>query len=224
MNKIPTANFGESGYRDGGYVYVKPPASRITRDRVVSEETAQAEVQSYTAQLVTHPCRGNKWRPFFDILDEGPAKVALEGLKNAIDVFCRQDVPVVAITVDALGTSAVLADLAKYQEMQSWFNVSNRGVLALGGAVLLSNKSHAAVFGNRNGIIEIDASDPDIAVPQPILVKNYLPHTQDTNYTVRPTGVSAVGIGPTVGRLLDDNGLGHILEQYEASARVHARS
>jgi hypothetical protein len=210
----------EPGLRDGGYLYIPPRPLGIKGDKVVSEQQAVEDYASFQTEVtaVTHPCRRGHWQPFFARLEEGLAKTTLRGLKDAIERFSLEEVPIAGITADRNGAHAVVADLAKFTEMRSWFYHNHRGVRSLGAAVMLSNTRHAAVFGNHTKITEIDDSETEESAPMTVLQIDYLPHYDDEDYELRLRGVSAVGIGAAAEALLKDNRLGHLWDQYLASA------
>jgi hypothetical protein len=210
----------ESGYKDGGYVYVRPEEGRM-QPYVVSDEQTQQEARKFDALLRSdHPWAPDRWKPYFDKLPDGPEKAALDGLRLAIEHFAPSNTTVAGILTKHTGPRAFVSDLSSERsEMASWHRKTERGVIRLSAVLFSANQRHDTVFGDADGIVDIDASGRNTQVAIHAHWLSYLPHIDGTtDYTVRPGGLTAVALGGAVRPFLHQNGYGHLWERYISSS------
>lgn len=210
---------GASGYRHGGYVYIRPHEDEDV-PRIITHDQARYEVQSFTDQLDPHPWAADKWKPYFEKLPVGPSKVAMDGLRVAINHMPDSEPTVAGIITKRSSSRAFVANLSKHRGLESWHRKNDRGVIRLSAMLFLANIHHDSVFGNTTGITDIDTKHRTRDQEMPVDCIDYLPHIDGTtHYSVRRRGLDVVAIGGAARPLLVENGFGHIWERYITSTR-----
>ena len=211
-----------SGYVRGGYRYERPVIDE-SPDRVISDEQAQQEMRSYHEQLTANLHNGdvNKLLPYFDNEYLGPhATIALNALQNAVIQLGAETWPSLPLAIVGIPREngfqkAVVGDVAVARTMESWERTSSRGVTTHSAELFLSKRRRPVVFGDREGIIEVDTNTRRLEEPFTVDAFSYLPHIDGTtNYTVRHNGLEVLALGQAALPLLREHRLQHVWTTY----------